>query len=211
MPIHHSGRKLRLASSITACFLLALGLYLLKYTAGAENDPEYSVGGFIVTAGGSPAPGASVVAFPVVEGGTAASLHWRAADDKGRFKLKLRRGSYEIRAKDERRGYPDPNMLLSADPSARFPVVKVEDADVEGVRVILGEQGGTLRILIRDRDTQRPIAGAKAIVRDARDARAFVELNADDHGNIQFAVAHKALTVVAQATGYSSRLRKNSI
>jgi hypothetical protein len=71
-------------------------------------------------------------------------------------------------------------MLLSADASARFPTVKVEDADIDGARVILGEQGGILRILIRDRGTLRPIAGAKAIVRDARDARAFVELNADD-------------------------------
>ena len=81
--------------------------------------------------------------------------------------------------------------------------------DVDSVRVILGEQGGILRILIRDRGTGRPIAGAKAIVRDARDAEVFVELNADDHGNFQFAVPHKALVIVAEATGYSAEMFHN--
>jgi hypothetical protein len=180
MPIHHDRRKLRLVPSIKSCLLLALGVCMWTYPAWADGGREYSVAGIIVTAEGRAVPGASVVAWPVVEGGVAGSLHWLPADDEGRFKLRLTRGSYEIRAKDERHGYPDPDMLLSADASARFPTVNVEDADIDGARVILGEQGGILRILIRDRGTLRPIAGAKAIVRDARDARAFVELNADD-------------------------------
>jgi hypothetical protein len=209
MQIHHDRRKLRLTPSIELCFLLALGLSVSTSLALANVGREYSVAGIIVNARGNIVPGASVVAVPIAGRGVAGSLHWVPADAEGRFKLKLRRGSYEIRAKDDRHGYPDPSMLLSADPSARFPTVRVEDADVDSVRVILGEQGGILHILIRDRGTGRPIAGAKAIVRDARDAEVFVELNADDHGNIQFAVPHKALVIVAEATGYSAEMFHN--
>ena len=200
MPVHHSRRKIRRMPTFRLC-PLALGLITFCPT-WAFADGYYTVTGAVVTAQGITVPGASVVAWPVIEGGSAASLHWVPADDAGIFKLKLPRGSYQIRAKDERHGYPDPNLLLSADASAHFPTVKVDDASVDGVRVILGEQGGILRILVRDRGTLHPIAGAMAIVRDARDATAFVKLGADDHGNIQFAVPHKALAIVAEAPGY---------
>jgi hypothetical protein len=166
---------------------------------------RYFVAGVILTSAGTEQPGASVTAVPVHETGTASSLHWSSTDDKGRFKLALPRGRYEIVAKDERHGYPDPNFLLSADTNSRFPTVNVEDADIEGVRVILGEQGGILHILIRDGASLRPLAGAKAIIRDARDGRAFVELTADEQGNIQFAVPHKGLVILAEAPRYSRK------
>jgi hypothetical protein len=188
--------------------LLLLNLCVLTYLARAEAVRDYEVSGTVLTSSGRAVPGASVIAWPFIEGegGVAASLHPVRADHEGRFKLKLARGSYQIRAKDELHGYPDPSFLLSAGSGARFPNVKIEEADVHDVQVILGEQGGILRVYVREQGTMRPIAKAKVVVRDARDAEAFVELTADENGNIQFAVPHKALTLVAEASGYSSQV-----
>jgi len=209
MQFDHNRRKLRGTTSVKLCLLFALAVHALTYRSLADADREYSVAGVVVTTAGAPVPGALVVGWPVAEGRTAGSLHWVPTDEKGEFKLKLARGSYQIRAKDERHGYPDPSFLLSADANARFPTIKVEDADVYGVRVTFGDQGGILRIIIRDRGTGRPIAHAKAVVRDAQDTRAFVELSADKQGNIQFATPHKSLVVLAKAPGYSTELFQN--
>ena len=210
MPIHHDRRILRRILSSEFCFLLVLGLSVSTCPALVDEGPGYSVTGVIVNARGSKVPGALVIAWPVVRENWAGSLHWVPADAEGRFKLKLMPDTYQIMAKDDRHGYPDPMMPLLTDPTARFPTVKVKRADVGGLRVILGKQCGVLHILIRDRATGRPIAGAKAIVRDARDARVFVEFYADNHGNIQFSVPpHKALVVVAQAAGYSAEMFHN--
>ena len=183
-------------------------LCVLTSLARADAVRDYEVSGTVLTSSGRAVPGASVIAWPILEGegGVAASLPPVRADHEGRFKLKLAQGSYQIRANDELHGYPEPSFLLSAGGGARFPNVKIEEVDIHDVHVILGERGGILRVYVHEQGTMRPIARAKVVVRDARDAGAFVELTADDNGNIQFAVPHKALTLVAEGSGYSSQV-----
>ena len=170
--------------------------------AWGQGDPQYSVSGVVVTAMGNVVPGALVSAWPLAEHGAGGSGHWVSANSEGKFTLSLTRGSYEIRAKDERDGYPDPSYLLCADSRAQFPRIIVEHRNIEDIRVSLGEQGGTPRILLRDGETKRPILRAKVTVRDAENAAAFVELSADNQGKIFFAAPHKLLIVTASAPGY---------
>jgi len=131
------------------------------------------------------------------------------ADDSGRFQIALKSGRYVIRAKDEGRGYPDPTFLFSRDPNSKFPEIKVRDRDLGGIRVVLGVEGGVLLIHFRDEATQQGIPGAKAVIRDAVNPEAFVEVTADQTGHLQFAVPSKPIVVSAHAPEYVSTVFHN--
>jgi hypothetical protein len=116
----------------------------------------------------------------------------------------LKRGRYEIIAKDEER-YPDPTFLLCRDSTASFPEVTMQDSDLTGIRVVLGAEGGLLEIHIRDEATREDVPGAKAIIRDARNPAAFVEVTSDQTGHLRFTVPDKPIVVSAYASDISLR------
>jgi hypothetical protein len=155
---------------------------------------------------GSGVANASVEAMPILSkssGGSTAQFTWVTADNRGRYRISLSPGKYEIRAKDEADGYPDPNFLLSADPSANFPEISVEEADVSGIRVSLGAKGGVLEGDLRNEATQGTVPKGKVIIRDARTPEVFVEVFADTTGHFQFTVPHKPILISATAPGYA--------
>ncbi len=170
-------------------------------------SPQRTVTGIVIDADGSVLGSALVQAVPlgaVGSGGTVSSAQWVPTNDRGRFQISLPPGRYAIRGKDEKEGYPDPNFLLSADPSARFPEILVSDDDISGLQVIVGRKGGVIDGTIREADTQTAIAKAKVTIRDARNPGAFVELFSDQLGHFRFTVPSKPIRVFATAPGYST-------
>ena len=165
-----------------------------------------TVRGAVVAPDGSEIPDAQVAAFAVPTGalGVAGTLHWTSADSHGRFRLVLPRGRYVIRAKAEQAGYPDTSALLSADPTARFPTISVEQSDVSGVVVILGKKGAVLEGYAYDARSKTAIAGSKVTLLDARNPHAIVELTPDKSGHFQFTVPSKPILVFASAPGYKT-------
>src|SRR5271165_4669811 len=159
------------------------------------------VEGRVLNPDGLPAPGSSVEAFPVQEDGFAGTVSWTQVDDKGNFRLALPRGRYEIRAKNEPEGYPDPNSLLSADPGAIFPEVSVGALDIEGLRIKLGPKGGVLDGIVRDRATHAPIPKAKVTIRDVDRPQAFVEVFTDAAGRFRLTVPRRPLLISATGGG----------
>jgi Carboxypeptidase regulatory-like domain len=184
-------------------FSLAIVLALINITTTGASS-SYPVLGIVTDAKGSVDRSASVTAVPVQNDGSAGDLGWVHVDNKGGFRLSLKPGRYIIRAKDEAEGYPDPNLLLCADPSADFPEVLVEASDVSGVRVVLGMQGGILEGDVLDASTARGIAKARLTIRDAQDESAFVEFFTDKTGHFRFTVPRKTVHVSAAAAGYNS-------
>jgi hypothetical protein len=118
--------------------------------------------------------------------------------------LAVPEGRFEIRAKAESLGYPDPNALLSVDPTAVFPQVTVSKQDISGVQVKLGMKGGILDGDVRDKVTQRPVVKAKVTIRDRSRPGSFAEVFADTTGHWQFTVPSKALSISADAHGYKT-------
>lgn len=110
-------------------------MLILAMLAGACESAlcQVVVAGLVVDSGGHPLPGAFVEAFPMESGGFAGNLNWTKTDGDSSFHLSLRPGRYEIRAKDETDGYPDPNVLLSVDPEVVFPEVTVDKQEIRGV------------------------------------------------------------------------------
>ena len=159
------------------------------------------VQGKVLNFDGEPAINSSVEAFPIRDGGFAGDLTWTKVDDKGNFRLTLREGRYEIRAKDESEGYPDPNALLSVDPDALFPEVTVAKDNISGVQVRLGHKGGMLEGNVSDLVTQSAIANAKITIRDATRPQAYVEVFSDKEGNFRYTVPSRPLSVSAAAPG----------
>jgi len=161
---------------------------------------EHSVAGVVTGIDGSEAPRACVSARPV--GPSAGNMGCTEADEHGAFTMRLRPGEYIMRAKDEAEGYPDPNFLLSTDPSAKFPRVVIGQSDVSGVRVVLGARGGVLEGRVRDKATGLPIVGAKVTISDARAPAAYVEVFSNKDGAFQFTVPARPVIVSAAATSY---------
>jgi hypothetical protein len=149
-----------------------------------------------------------VEAFPIGKagsaGGIAGTVSWVRTGKDGGFRLTLRSGRYEIRAKDEKNGFPDPNFLLSSDPRARFPEIWVNDADVSGVRVTLGTKGGIIDDVPRDEGTGQIISEGKVTISDARNPEAFVEVPVDKAGHFEFTVPRKPILIFATAPRYST-------
>ena len=190
------------------CLLGQTFVYLCIFSLGvsvgdsAAQDPAHSVSGIVTRGDGFTAQGACVSALPAESNaGNASCIE---TDPQGRFQLMLRPGTYVLKAKDEAAGYPDPMFLLSSDPAAEFPEIVVRESDVSGVRVVLGSRGGILNGEIRDRNSRRPIAGAKVTVRDKNNPDAYVEVFSDGNGHFQFTVPAKPLSVSATAKSYKN-------
>jgi hypothetical protein len=162
------------------------------------------VSGSVIGSDGSRVANASVEIIPVTSGGTAGAVNWIRTNDLGEFRVAVRPGHYQMRAKDEADGYADPNFLLSREIAANFPDVIVDDKDVQDVRVRLGLKGGVVEGEVRDVTSQIPIAGAKVTIRDARSLNAFVEVFTNQAGRFQFTVPPKPIVVSATARGYST-------
>jgi hypothetical protein len=187
-------------------FGLAVSLLfvLVGLPAKAFQLSIHNVVGVVADSHGSPAPGASVEAFPIEETGSAGHLSWVHTDKDAGFRLTLRSGRYVIRAKDEKNAFPDPNFLLSSDPSAKFPEITVADADVSGVRVMLGVKGGIIEGTLRDEQTHQVISQGKVTISDARNPEVFVEVPVDKAAHFEFTVPRKPIRISATAPGYST-------
>jgi hypothetical protein len=182
----------------------ALAVLALALTSADVARAQATIAGVVLDQEGAPVPYSSVEAFPVQDGGFVGNLAWEKADDRGNFSMNLREGRYEIRAKDESEGYPDPNALLSVDPSALFPEVTVSRQDILGVRVKLGPKGGILEGDVRDRVTQSPVPKAKVKICDSKRPGSFVEVFTDRTGHFQFTVPSRSLLISAVAQGYEN-------
>ncbi len=178
--------------------LFAIAALIGPCTAWAQA----TVTGVVLDQSGTAVPNSRVEAFPVQGGGFVGNIAWAQVDDHGNFRMVLREGDYEIRAKDESGDYPDPNALLSVDPKAVFPRITISKQDISGVRVKLGSKGGILEGDLRDKVTHRPIPKAKITISDASRPKAFVEVFTDANGHFQFTVPSRALLVSVSARGY---------
>jgi hypothetical protein len=180
--------------------VLTCGMLLVLGICVAQDSTPHTVTGIVTTADGSRVEGACVSALPTES--NAGNSTCTNTDQEGRFKLMLRPGKYQLRAKDETAGYPDPMFLLSADPTARFPEIVVGASDVSGVRVVLGLRGGILEGEVRDSSSGLPISGAKLTITDLHNPAAYVEVFSNKDGRFQFTVPGRPLTVSATARGY---------
>ena len=172
--------------------------------SGAFQFSIHNVVGVVADSHGSPVAGASVEAFPIEKVASAGHLSWVRTGKDGEFRLTLRSGRYVIRAKDEKNGFPDPNFLLSSDPTAKFPEISVNDADVSGVRVGLGTKGGIIEGVLRDEGTRQIVSQGKVTITDAQNPSVFVEVPVDKLAHFEFTVPKKPIRVSATAPGYST-------
>jgi hypothetical protein len=179
-------------------------LFALLCATKLQTAEDAVVNGLVVTSDGQEVPSAQVTAIPVTASGQVGHLNWTNTNGHGQFQLVLKPGQYQIRAKAEAEGYPDPTALFSVDPSARFPTIAVAQSDISGVRVVLGVKGGVLIGETLDRQSHDAIAHSKVILRDVRNPDAFVELTSDGHGHFQFTVPNKPFTILATAAGYQA-------
>jgi len=184
--------------------IVMVGFFCAFLCAAEPQTEDAVIKGQVVASDGSEIQSAQVTAIPITTSGHAGHLHWTNTDGHGQFHLVLKPGRYQIRAKAEADGYPDPNALFSVDPSARFPTISVAQSNISGVRVILGAKGGILVGNLRDRQSHGAISHGKVILRDARDSNRFVELTTDGQGRFQFTVPNKAFTILATAPGYKA-------
>lgn len=181
--------------------ILAILMFGFTFACHAA-EAQATVSGVVLDSRGNPVLGSSVEAFPTEIGGFVGNLSWTKVGDHGDFRLILPQGHYEIRAKAEAQGYPDPNALLSIDPHAIFPEISVGKEDIERVQVRLGSQGGILEGEVRDRLSRAPVHDAKITIRDVEKSEAFVEVFSDKTGHFTFALPGKRLSISATASGY---------
>jgi carboxypeptidase family protein len=186
--------------------LIGIGLAVLVYACASGGDTivTQAVSGVVVSSDGSTPSNVVVQAVPVGGIGTAGTRTWVSTDKQGRFEILLKPGRYQIRAKAESEGYPDPSFLLSADANATFPNVVVDAHRISDVRVVLGSRGATLEGEVRDQRTGRPLGKAKITISDADHPQAYVEVFTNDSGRFHFTVPAKPLVIRATASGYNS-------
>lgn len=187
-------------------YLTRLELIVLacSLAIAADNVPTQAISGNVVTQDGSVPPNVSVQAVPIGGTGNIGTQVWKPADKEGRFKILLRPGRYQIRARAEGSGYPDPNFLFSVDGTASFPTVTVTDHKISDVHVVLGSKGAILEGVVRDLTTGSPIPKAKITISDADRPQAFVEVFTNAAGEFQFTVPIKPIVVQATAARYNS-------
>jgi hypothetical protein len=189
-----------------------LAVLLLSVVVGPPSGDfqfwTHNVVGVVADSHGSLVAGAFVEAFPIGKagnaGGIAGTVRWVRTGKDGEFRLTLRSRRYEIRAKDEKSRFSDPNFLLSSDPKARFPKIWVNDSDVSGVRVTLGSKGGIIEGVLRYEGTGQIISEGKVTISDARYPEAFVEVPVDKAGHFEFTVPRKPILIFATSPGYST-------
>ncbi|MGH9499076.1 MAG: MSCRAMM family protein [Terriglobales bacterium] len=178
---------------------------MIAFSCGQASDTPtpQPVSGSVITADGSTLPSVAVQAIPIAESAVGVQ-HWLAADKDGHFSLLLKPGRYQIRAKAEDAGYPDPNFLLSADPTAHFPIVVVTSQALTEVRVVLGVRGAFVDGEVHDVRSGKPLKDAKVTIADASDSRAYVEVFTNASGEFHFAMPAKHIMISATADGYIS-------
>lgn len=182
---------------------LAMVLVACSTAPAGSQGKKLLVTGMVTDAFGSPLPGSFVLAVPM-NGNRSGRFVWTPVNNRGEFSLSLPPGRYLIRAKAEDAGYPDPNFLLSADSTARFPEISVGNVNVSGIQVSVGAQGGLIEGRLLLRETQQPVPKGKVTIRDATNPTAFVELTTDEIGHFAFAVPRKPVTICASGAGYPS-------
>jgi len=189
-----TGRKI---SAIIFCFV-PLAIIAAQKTV--------VVRGQVVALDRSEIPNAQVAALPVPSTalGVAGHSSWTSTDSHGQFRLVLPPGRYVIRAKAEQAGYPNPDALLSADPSALFPTISVQQSDISDVVVTLGKKGAVLEGYAYDEQSKTAIEGTKVTLLDPHNPLAIVELTPDKSGHFQFTVPSKPILVSASAPGYET-------
>jgi hypothetical protein len=177
--------------------------FVILFLNGVIAIAQAKLSGVVLDSSGNPVPSV-VEAVPIIKGGLAGSFHWTSTDQRGRFQITLYKGRYQIRAKNESEGYPDPNFLLGADPLALFPEVDVSGQDISGLEVRLGSRGGILEGDLREARTSRQIANGKISICDIKKREVCVELSASESGHFQFTVPSKPVVVSAGAPGYKT-------
>lgn len=186
--------------------LFGIGLVLLACACAGADDASvpHTVSGTVVTPDGSNLANVAVEAVPIGGVGTVGTQHWVPTDKEGKFEILLKPARYQIRAKAEDDGYPDPNFLFSGDTRVSFPTVVVGDHNISDVSVVLGSRGAMLEGAVRDQHTGRPVGKAKVTISDAAHPQAYVEVFTNDKGQFHFTVPAKAIIIQATATGYNS-------
>ena len=179
-----------------------LVLTLLGFTS-QSSQAQVRVSGTVSDLSGSPVPGSLVAAIPV-RTGSAGSIAWTGTDGRGAFSLTLSEGRYEIRAKNEPEGYPDPNLLFAADPTAIFPQVEVSASDVSSVQVKFGSKGGILEGDLQDKETSDSIPEGRVSLCDARRPDICAEISTDQSGHFRLTIPSKAVLISASAKNYRS-------
>jgi Carboxypeptidase regulatory-like domain len=195
-------------------FMLGVVTFLTVECVLGSNGHLRLVVGTVVASDGSPIPNASVEAVQLTSGNqdiNICQLQWSKVDKDGRFRLNLSPGRYEIRAKDETDGYPDPNFLLSKDPNSDFPVITVDNQELSEIKVRLGSKGGILEGELLDQATLSPIEKGKITIADAEQPSIFVEVFTDKEGRFQFVVPNKAILVSGSAPGHAGSPRQQVI
>jgi hypothetical protein len=185
-------------------------LFLQSALPQSMSPAAQTVSGVVVSSAGLPVPGAQVDVMALGTSGSVGRPIWAQTDSNGEFHVLVQPGRYQIRAKDEADGYPDPNFLLSYDSGAKFPEIVVADKSIQGLKVGLGARGGTLEGSIYDEVTRMPIGNAKVTIKDARSPSAYVEVFTNNAGRFQFAVPPKPITLSAIAPGYATAYYQNS-
>ena len=177
-------------------------LVLAAVVAHVSAEAQVMVAGVVLDSGGAPVPNSLVEAFPVRAGGFVGNIPWIKTDQNGKFRITVAAGEYEIRAKNELEGYPDPNFLMSVDPSAVFPTITSRTQEIGAVEVKLGVRGGILEGIVRDEATQVIIPKAKVTIRDELRRERSVEVFSDAGGHFQLTVPKRPLQILATAPGY---------
>jgi hypothetical protein len=203
MFIHFNGRTLKMRPQLRTVVIAGF-FFAFLCAAKLQAAGDAVVNGLVVTSDGQEAPSAQVTAIPVMTSGQVGRLSWTKTNGHGQFQLVLTPGHYQIRAKAEADGYPDPNALFSVDPRAQFPTISVAQSDISGVIVMLGAKGGILIGEIRDQQSHGAISQSKVVLRDVRNPDGFVELTSDSQGRFQFTVPNKPVTILATAAGYQT-------
>lgn len=180
-------------------FVVACAVPCLLFARAA--NPNRTLHGIVVTSQGSPVAGAQVWAFPVTSRGWVGNVPRVATDKKGQFTLIVSPGRYVIRAGAGQSEYPDPDAVLSADPTAHFPMIVVGAADVSGVVVRLGKRGALLDGGVYDAKSGRPIPNAKVTIRGTQND-GWVQLTCDKQGKFRYILPSKPVVISAAASGY---------
>ena len=195
---------------------LALIIASLLVT-GVQVSLAVTVSGRVTDASGNPVSHALVQALErpqgsVPDGAVGSKLNpWVHADDQGQFQLQLAPGRYKILAKDEIDGYPDPLPLLNSDPTAQFPVITVNGADIRDLQVILGQRGSSMTGQVIDNVTKKAVPGAQVLIADPNNPQAFVKLTADSLGHFRFTVLPKRVRISASAPGYTPAVPQEDV
>jgi Carboxypeptidase regulatory-like domain len=188
-----------------AKLLFSIGIVVLACACTRADDSPVSraVSGVVVAQDGSALSNVAVQAVSIGGAGIVGTQTWTPAAKDGRFQIFLKPGNYQIRAKAEEEGYPDPSFLLCADQHATFPNIVVGEHNVSDVRVVLGSRGGLLEGEVRDKLTGNPLPKARVTIIDANNPKAYVELFTNNAGQFHFTVPPRPVVMHVTATGYN--------